>query len=125
MTPDLWAGISGPGWSPYGEYQLMTGAKYMVGLRGTLPSARRYSASLRGCRISTNLFVGRRRIQPTTCSVANRYELISHPCTARQGTTIADTLRAAIQQHREDWVTAADFATLAAFGMNAVRLPIG
>ena len=38
MTPDLWAGINGPGWSPYGEYQLMMGAKYLVIARQTASS---------------------------------------------------------------------------------------
>ena len=41
------------------------------------------------------------------------------------GATVVSDLRAAIQQHRETWVTEADFAMVAAFGMNAVRLPIG
>jgi len=34
-------------------------------------------------------------------------------------------VRAAITAHRDSWVTEADFANLAAYGVNAVRLPVG
>ena len=27
LAPDLWTGIGGPNWSPYGEFQLMMGAR--------------------------------------------------------------------------------------------------
>jgi len=34
-------------------------------------------------------------------------------------------VRAALQHHRDIWVTEADFALLASLGFNAVRLPVG
>ena len=34
-------------------------------------------------------------------------------------------MRAAIAAHRDSWVTEADFAGMAAAGINAVRLPVG
>ena len=42
---------------------------------------------------------------------------------AAQGQT--DRLRAAILDHRSSFVTEADFAAMAADGVNAVRLPVG
>ena len=39
--------------------------------------------------------------------------------------SLTDAVRAAIQQHREIWVTEADFQLLNATGFNAVRLPVG
>ncbi len=39
--------------------------------------------------------------------------------------SLTGVLRAAIQQHREIWVTEADFQLLNATGFNAVRLPVG
>jgi aryl-phospho-beta-D-glucosidase BglC (GH1 family) len=39
--------------------------------------------------------------------------------------SLTDVVRAAIQQHREIWVTEADFQLLNATGFNAVRLPVG
>ncbi len=42
---------------------------------------------------------------------------------ATQGLT--DTLRAAIVDHRNSWITEADFAKLAGAGINAVRVPVG
>jgi aryl-phospho-beta-D-glucosidase BglC (GH1 family) len=34
-------------------------------------------------------------------------------------------VRAAIQAHRDTWVTATDFDFMASRGVNAVRLPVG
>ncbi len=34
-------------------------------------------------------------------------------------------MRAAIAAHRDSWVTEADFSTMAAYGVTAVRLPVG
>jgi len=42
---------------------------------------------------------------------------------ARQNLT--GVVRAAIQNHRDFWVTEADFRMLAQTGFNAVRLPVG
>ena len=39
--------------------------------------------------------------------------------------SLTNVVRAAIQQHRQIWVTEADFQLLANTGFNAVRLPVG
>ena len=38
---------------------------------------------------------------------------------------LTDVVRAAIQHHRDVWITEADFVMMATAGINAVRLPIG
>ena len=42
---------------------------------------------------------------------------------AKQGLT--DTLRAAIVDHRNTWITEDDFSLMAGAGINAVRIPVG
>ena len=42
---------------------------------------------------------------------------------AKQGLT--DTLRAAIADHRDSWITESDFQLMAGAGINAVRVPLG
>ena len=131
QTPKPWSFVTG---SPYGEYLLMEAAAVPPPPLGCtchhigILRARKGDASKSGrCYLRCKFLIRHVRASTHQCSLHGQQDLQAdkRPLPASQAQNQTAAVTAAIVEHRETYVTAADFKLLAEAGINSVRLGVG